>query len=114
MPKNNSFVVNRAIKGEDFDLNFKNQHACCVVMVSGGYPGNYDKGFEIRGLENVTCPYFIAGAELSGEQIVTSGGRVINVVGLGNTLDEARETAYENIKKIHFDYEYYRNDIGVV
>ena len=107
-------VVNKAIKGEDFDLNFKNQHACCVVMVSGGYPGNYDKGFEIRGLENVTCPNFIAGAKLSGEQILTSGGRVINVVGLGNTLEEARETAYENIKKVHFDYEYYRNDIGVI
>ena len=107
-------VVNKAIKGEDFDLNFKNQHACCVVMVSGGYPGNYDKGFEIRGLENVTCPNFIAGAKLSGEQILTSGGRVINVVGLGNTLEEARETAYENIKKVHFDYEYYRKDIGVI
>ncbi|HBX62837.1 MAG TPA: phosphoribosylamine--glycine ligase, partial [Flavobacteriaceae bacterium] len=107
-------VVNKAIKGEDFDLTFKNQHACCVVMVSGGYPGNYDKGFEIRGLENVTCPNFIAGAKLSGEQIVTSGGRVINIVGLGNTLEEARETAYENIKKVHFDYEYYRNDIGVI
>lgn len=107
-------VVNKAIKGEDFDLTFKNQHACCVVMVSGGYPGNYDKGFEIRGLENVTCPNFIAGAKLSGGQILTSGGRVINIVGLGNTLEEARETAYENIKKVHFDYEYYRNDIGVI
>mgnify|MGYP003701992327 FL=1 len=62
----------------------------------------------------MTCFNFIACAKLSGEQIVTSGGRVINIVGLGNTLEEARETAYENIKKVHFDYEYYRNDIGVI
>jgi len=106
--------VMKSIKGEDFDLMFKNQSACCVVMVSGGYPGNYDKGFEIRGLENVSCPNFIAGAKLNNDQIVTSGGRVINVVGLGDSLEEAREIAYENIKKIHFDYEYYRTDIGIV
>jgi len=107
-------VVNKAIKGENFELNFKNQHACCVVMVSGGYPGNYEKGYEIRGLENVSCPTFIAGANLSGDKIVTSGGRVINVVGLGDSLEQAREIAYENITKINFDYEFYRKDIGIV
>jgi len=107
-------VVNKSIKGENFDLQFKNQHACCVVMVSGGYPGNYDKGFEIRGLENITCPNFIAGAKLENDEIVTSGGRVINVVGLGDSLESAREVAYENIKKVHFDYEYYRTDIGLI
>ncbi|WP_068595185.1 phosphoribosylamine--glycine ligase [Vaginella massiliensis] len=107
-------AVTKSIKGEDFNLEFKNQSACCVVMVSGGYPGNYDKGFEIRGLDKVTCPTFIAGAKLQGEQMVTSGGRVINVVGMGDTLEDARAIAYENIKKIHFDYEYYRQDIGVI
>ncbi|WP_333661077.1 phosphoribosylamine--glycine ligase [Chishuiella changwenlii] len=107
-------VVNKAIKGENFELNFKNQHACCVVMVSGGYPGNYEKGYEVRGLENVSCPTFIAGANLSGDKIVTSGGRVINVVGLGDSLEQAREIAYENITKINFDYEFYRKDIGIV
>lgn len=107
-------VVNKSIKGENFDLEFKKQHACCVVMVSGGYPGNYDKGFEIRGLENITCPNFIAGAKLENDEIVTSGGRVINVVGLGDSLESAREVAYENIKKVHFDYEYYRTDIGLI
>lgn len=107
-------AVMKSINREDFDLTFKNQSACCVVMVSGGYPGNYDKGFEIRGLEKVECPNFIAGAKLDGEQILTSGGRVINVVGLGDTLEEARSIAYDNIKKIHFDFEYYRTDIGVI
>ena len=106
--------VTKAIKGEDFDLTFMNQSACCVVMVSGGYPGNYDKGFEIRGLDKVECPNFIAGAKLENDLIVTSGGRVINVVGIGNSLEDARSIAYENIKKINFDYEYYRTDIGVI
>ena len=107
-------AVSKSIAGEDFELNFKDQSACCVVMVSGGYPGNYEKGYEIRGLENVNCPNFIAGAKLENDKVLTTGGRVLNVVGIGNTLDEARDIAYENIKKINFDYEYYRNDIGVI
>lgn len=107
-------VISKANRGENFELKFTQQHACCVVMVSGGYPLSYEKGFEIRGLENVKSPYFIAGAKKTDDQIVTSGGRVLNVVGLGKTLEEAREIAYENIKKIHFDYEYYRNDIGLL
>lgn len=107
-------AVSKSIAGEDFELIFKQQHACCVVMVSGGYPCNYEKDYEIRGLENVTCPNFIAGAKLENEQILTSGGRVVNVVGIGDTLEEARKIAYENIRKIHFDYEYYRTDIGAL
>ena len=107
-------AVIKSINGEEFDLTFKNQHACCVVMVSGGYPGNYEKGYEIRGLEKVTCPNFIAGAKLENDQVVTSGGRVINLVGLGDSLEDARAIAYENIKKINFDFEYYRTDIGVI
>lgn len=107
-------IVTKSNRGEDFKLEFSHQQACCVVMVSGGYPLNYEKGFEIRGLENVQCPYFIAGAKLENDKILTSGGRVINVVGLGETMEEARQTAYENVKKIHFDYEYYRNDIGII
>lgn len=106
--------VSRAIAGEDFELSFKDQSACCVVMVSGGYPGNYEKGFEIRGLDKVTCPNFIAGAKLENDQILTTGGRVLNVIGLGDSLEEARSIAYEEIKKINFDYEYYRTDIGVI
>lgn len=107
-------IISKSNKGESFELSFSNRQACCVVMVSGGYPGNYEKGYEIRGLEKVDCPYFIAGAKEFDGKIVTSGGRVINVVGLGENMDEARKTAYENIKKIHFDYEFYRNDIGLI
>jgi len=107
-------TVMKSNRGEHFKLEFSNQQSCCVVMVSGGYPLNYEKGFEIRGIENVECPYFIAGAKISDGKILTSGGRVINVVGLGGTMEEARKTAYENVRKIHFDYEYYRNDIGLI
>lgn len=113
--KNDLFeTVMKSNRGESFELNFSNQKSCCVVMVSGGYPLSYEKGYEIRGLENVKCPYFLAGAQMRDEKIVTAGGRVLGVVGLGETMAEAREQAYENIKKIHFDYEYYRNDIGLI
>ncbi len=107
-------VLDRALKGETIDLKWKNQHAVCVVMASGGYPLNYETGFKIKGLDQVNCPYFIAGATLHEDVPYTSGGRVLNVVGLGNTLEEARTVAYDNIKKINFDYEYYRHDIGMV
>src|SRR5690606_37318757 len=90
-------IVRKSNRGEDFKLEFSNQQACCVVMVSGGYPLNYEKGFEIRGLENVQSPYFIAGAQLSDGKVLTSGGRVINVVGIGETMVEARTIAYENV-----------------
>lgn len=107
-------VVMKSNKSESFELNFSSRQSCCVVMVSGGYPLNYEKGFEIRGLEKVECPYFIAGAKISDGQTVTSGGRVLNVVGISGTMEKAREIAYENVKKIHFDYEYYRTDIGLI
>ncbi len=107
-------VVQKAVKNEEFSLQFSSQHSCCVVMVSGGYPGNYEKGYPIRGLDQVACPTFIAGAKLVQDEILTSGGRVLNVVGVGNSLEEARTTAYENVAKIHFDYEYYRKDIGLI
>lgn len=106
-------IIQKATRGESFDIQWKNQHACCVVMASGGYPLNYDKGFEIRGLDKVDVPLFIAGAQRLGDKIVTSGGRVLNVVGLGNSAEEARKAAYDNIAKISFDYEYYRKDIGL-
>ena len=107
-------TVMKAINSEDFELNFQSKNACCVVMVSGGYPNNYEKGFEIKGLDKVECPNFIAGAKLVDHKVLTTGGRVVNVVGLGETIEEARKVAYENIKKIHFDYEYYREDIGLI
>lgn len=107
-------VIDAAIYQQDIELKWKDQHACCVVMASSGYPGTYETGFEIRGLDKVDIPVFIAGAREVNGKIYTSGGRVLNVVGTGATLEEARKVAYDNIHKINFDYEYYREDIGKI
>lgn len=107
-------TIMKSNRGAHFELNFSNQHACCVVMVSGGYPLNYEKGFEIHGIENLECPYFVAGAKEKDGKMLTSGGRVLNIVGIGNSLEQARTQAYDNIPKVHFDYQYYRNDIGLI
>lgn len=107
-------TVMKSNRGEHFELNFSDKNACCVVMVSGGYPLNYEKGFEIRGIENLDCPYFVAGAKEKDGKMLTTGGRVLNIVGIGNSLEEARNQAYENTVKVHFDYQYYRKDIGLV
>lgn len=107
-------IIEKAVNGESFELSWKNQHTCCVVLASGGYPLNYDKGFEIKGLDRVDVPLFIAGAQKKEDAIVTSGGRVLNVVGIGDNLEQARKSAYGNIAKINFDYAYFREDIGKV
>ncbi len=108
-------LIEDAINQKPITIKWKDQYACCVVVASGGYPLNFEKGYEITGTENADFPWFVAGAVLNDqEKMVTSGGRVLNVVGIGDTLEKAREQAYENIKTIHFDYQYYRTDIGVI
>ena len=107
-------VITRSIHGQPIELKWKPQSALCVVMASGGYPLNYETGFKINGLNSVTTPYFVAGASIDEGKLYTSGGRVLNVVGLGDDLKSAQNAAYENVAKIHFDYEYYRKDIGEV
>ncbi|MCO5168928.1 MAG: phosphoribosylamine--glycine ligase [Planctomycetes bacterium] len=90
--------------------------AVCVVLTSGGYPGEFKRGFAIHGLEAAAedpdVRIFHAGTERKGERIVTDGGRVLNVVGLGATVAQARERAYAAVKKIHFEGMHYRADIG--
>ena len=86
-----------------------------VMLVSGGYPEAYKKGMKITGLENV-CPCCIvahAGTKLDGNDIVTSGGRVIAVTAHGKNIEEAREKAYHNAKQIVFEGKNYRHDIGL-
>jgi phosphoribosylamine--glycine ligase len=90
--------------------------AVCVVVAAKGYPGSYDKGFEISGLamaeEEPNTVVFHAGTELRDEGIVTSGGRVLGVTSLSSSLDSAIMKAYEAVNKIHFDGMYYRKDIA--
>ena len=88
-----------------------------VVMVSGGYPGPYATGLEITGLneEDSDTIVFQAGTQLTadnGGRVVTSGGRVLTVVGRGDSLPQAREAAYRRVEQIHFQNVYYRRDIG--
>ena len=83
------------------------------MMVSGGYPGNYDKGFEISGIEKVKDSIvFHAGTDLKDNKVVTSGGRVLAITSLDENLEDALSKSYAAAKTIHFDYEYYRKDIG--
>ena len=83
-----------------------------VVLASGGYPGEFVKGYEITIDEKVKDKVFLAGAKAEEGVIKTNGGRVLSVVGIGKTLEEARIDAYENIKYVTFEGAYYRTDIG--
>ena len=77
-----------------------------------GYPEAYEKGYEINIDESLKGEFFIAGAKKEGNTLVTSGGRVLSVVGKGKTLEEAKENAYKNIEKVNFEGMYFRKDIG--
>ena len=82
-------------------------------MVSGGYPGSYEKGKAISGLDKVDGSIvFHAGTKAVEGSIVTSGGRVLAVSSYGNTKDEALRRSWENIAKIDFEGKYFRRDIG--
>ena len=101
---------------DQIDLQFEDNAAVCVVLASRGYPIKYEKGFEIRGLENFKGKdgYYVfhAGSRFSDGKIVTNGGRVLGVTALGKDLKEARANAYEAVKWIDFDNKYCRSDIG--
>ncbi|MBN2102539.1 phosphoribosylamine--glycine ligase [bacterium] len=86
----------------------------CVVMASGGYPGSYQKGKQIYGLDDVNqdVMVFHAATKKENDQIITSGGRVLGVTATGKTFLQARERAYRAVGKIAFDGAYYRKDIG--
>jgi phosphoribosylamine---glycine ligase len=92
--------------------------AVCVVMASGGYPGHYQVGKTIAGLEQLDRKddviVFHAGTRMGENRIVTSGGRVLGVTAIADTLLTARERAYNAVDKIEFDGSYFRRDIGMI
>ena len=92
-------------------LEWRDGYCVCVVLASKGYPGKYEKGKEIKFFSE---PEFLfhAGTKYEDGKLYTSGGRVMNVVGIGETLKEAREKAYKEIGKIYFEGMYFRKDIG--
>ena len=102
-------------KGElkSAELKISPDTATTVIMVSGGYPGNYEKGKKISGVDNVKDSIvFHAGTKSSDGEVVTSGGRVIALTSLNDSWKEALATSYDSAKKVHFDGVYYRKDLG--
>ena len=100
---------------EQMKVEFDKRYSVAVMLVSGGYPGSYEKGKLINGLENTSdCILFHAGTTYDEENdnVKTSGGRVIAVNSLGTTLENALENSYANAKKIDFKGKYYRTDLG--
>lgn len=97
-----------------YELMWKCGACCNVVLASGGYPGEFKKGYVINIDEKVKSKVFIAGGKIDNGSLVTSGGRVLSVIGIGDTPELAREQAYENIEFVEFKDMYYRKDIGEV
>ena len=106
--------VNGALGG--IELKWKPDAAVCVVMASGGYPGSYAKGKPIWGLAEANSlpntKVFHAGTAKSGDQIVTSGGRVLGVTAWAKDLRSAQQAAYAAVERIHFDGAHFRRDIA--
>ena len=99
----------------ELDVEWSDDACACVIMASGGYPKSYPKGIEITGLSNgqldgVTV--YHAGTKLQDNELVTSGGRVLGVTALGDTLENALKKSYDAVEKIHFEGAHYRRDIG--
>lgn len=111
-------VIEACVDGTlgDVELEFEDNAAVCVVLASEGYPVKYEKGYEIKGLENFKNKddYFCfhAGSKFADGKIVTNGGRVLGVTAKGADLKEARAKAYKATEWIDFDNKYMRHDIG--
>ncbi len=111
-------AINALIDGnlsEDL-IRWKPEHSVCVVMVAGGYPGNYAKGDEIQNLGKANAVddtvVFHAGTALDGGKVVTAGGRVLGITSLGSDLPDALAKAYVAVETISFKGAFYRNDIA--
>ena len=98
--------------GRDAQLEWDDRPALGIVLASKGYPGSYEKGFEIRGLDRVEGTVYHMGTKADGDRVLTAGGRVLFVVGRGATLAEAREAALRDVARIECDNLFHRTDIG--
>lgn len=114
-------VINAGLnkKLKDIKIEWEKKSACCVVMAAGGYPVKYEKGNIIQGLEKVdnnseNRKIFFAGVSEKEGNFYTNGGRVLNIVAIENTLDEAIKKSYELTEKIDFKDKYSRKDIGTL
>ena len=109
-------IIEGSINGslDKVKLSFKDKKALTVVLASGGYPGGYEKGKEITGIDQVDedILVFHAGTKEENGQIYTNGGRVLNVTALDVSLSKAKDKVYQAIEKINFDKMFYRKDIA--
>ena len=96
----------------DCEVKFAEKHACCVIMASNGYPVKYEKGYEITIPDEINDSVYVAGAAIKDGKLVTSGGRVLGATALGESLEDAVNSAYGLVDKISFGSAYYRHDIG--
>ena len=94
----------------DLDIQWDDRACTCVIMASGGYPKSYPKGLENGQLDGVTV--YHAGTAIKDGKLVTSGGRVLGVTALGDTLEDALKKSYDAVDKIKFENAHYRKDIG--
>ena len=99
-------------EGLDTQLEWHEFATLGIVLASKGYPGSYEKGHEIKGLDRVEGTVYHMGTKADGERILTNGGRVLFVVGRGATLAEAREAALRDVNRIECDNLFHRTDIG--
>ncbi len=111
-------IMEAVIEGnlDQVDIKWKPQKALCVVMASGGYPVEYEKGKEITGIKEAAATQdiivFQAGTRLEANKLLTAGGRVLAVTALGDSFQEVIDKAYQGVEKIHFEDFQIRNDIG--
>ncbi|MBE6692281.1 MAG: phosphoribosylamine--glycine ligase [Ruminococcaceae bacterium] len=108
-------TVMQAVTNEklaETEVKFSEKNACCVIMASKGYPESYGKGYPIDIPQSVKENVYVAGAAIKDGQVVTSGGRVLGVTAIGETLEKAINASYDMVKEIKFENSYYRRDIG--
>ena len=95
-------------------VQWKNYSALCIVLAASGYPGHYEKGMPFHGLSTKVSDVavFHAGTKVQGKSTVTSGGRVLGITAIGDTLETARDKAYKSVGKISYEGKIFRKDIG--
>ena len=109
------FTIMRAVTDgtlSETEVEFYDKNAACVIMASEGYPVAYEKGYEITIPDDIADCVFVAGAAEKDGKLLTSGGRVLGVTAIADSLKEAVDASYGMVKRIHFDNAYYRSDIG--
>ncbi|MBQ3405126.1 MAG: phosphoribosylamine--glycine ligase [Oscillospiraceae bacterium] len=113
--KSDLLTVMQAVRDErlgETEVEFEDASACCVIMASDGYPGSYEKGFEISIPEDLRESIYIAGAKLDDGRLLTNGGRVLGVTAVAADLAGAVKKAYEGAERVSFENAYFRRDIG--